>query len=327
MKTITKSQLPRYRDTLPQLGDALFLADGGLETTMVFLEGLELPDFASFDLLRRAGGPEVLRKYYRTYIDLARRYRCGLVLESVGWRASRDWGARLGYDRAALREANRHSMALMASVRDEAAEHAYPIVLSGCLGPRGDGYNPDRLMSEAEAADYHTEQALVLRESGADMLSAMTMNYAEEAVGIALAARRAGMPVAVSFTVETDGRLATGQSLRSAILQVEQATDAYPAYYMINCAHPSHFADVLDAGASWVRRIRGIRANASCKSHAELNESTELDPGDPVDLGARYAALLRRLPHLTIMGGCCGTDHRHMDEIARAVVPLKAVAA
>ncbi len=323
----TKSMLSRYRDELPQLSGELFLADGGLETTMVFLEHLELPDFASFDLLRRAEGPGVLKKYYRTYLALAQRYGCGLILESVGWRASRDWGARLGYDRKALAEANRRSIALMVEARDEVPGHQQPVILSGCIGPRGDGYNPDRIMSESDATEYHTEQALVLAETEADMLSAMTMNYAEEAVGVALAARRAGMPVAISFTVETDGRLATGQRLRDALLQVEAATDAYPVYYMINCAHPTHFAGVLPADEWWVRRIRGLRANSSCKSHAELNESTELDAGDPVDLGARYASLLARLPQLNIMGGCCGTDHRHIEEIARAVLPrMRAVA-
>jgi len=177
-------------------------------------------------------------------------------------------------------------------------------------------------MSEREAEDYHRPQVEWLAAGGADMVCAITMNYAEEAVGVMRAARGAGMPVAISFTVETDGRLPTGQPLRSAIEQVEARTSGGPAYYMINCAHPTHFDHVLEGGDEWLFRIRGLRANASRRSHAELNEADELDVGDPIELGAQYAALKDRLPRLNVMGGCCGTDHRHVEEIARACVPL-----
>jgi homocysteine S-methyltransferase len=153
------------------------------------------------------------------------------------------------------------------------------------------------------------------------MVSAITMNYPEEAIGIALAAKDAGMPVVISFTVETDGKLASGATIGEAITAVDLATGATPIYFMINCAHPTHFDNVLPEDEAWLGRIRGVRANASHKSHAELDEATELDDGDPDDLGRRYRALRRSLPRMNVLGGCCGTDHRHIAAIAEAMTP------
>jgi len=314
--------MTRYRNALPQLGGDLFLSDGGIETTLIFLEGLELPDFAAFTLLRTAEGEAALEKYFATYAALAKRLGTGLVLESATWRASADWGAKLGYDRDALTDLNRKAVRLLESVRNAFETPSSPIVISGYLGPRGDGYVADRAMSAAQAEAYHGVQMDVFAGSAADMASAITMNYVEEALGIARAARRAGMPVAISFTVETDGKLPTGQPLPSAIAEVDDATSGYPGYYMINCAHPTHFAHVIAEDKPWVKRIRGLRANASRMSHTELNESTALDAGDPDQLAREYADLKRRLTELNVMGGCCGTDHRHVQAIAAACAPL-----
>jgi homocysteine S-methyltransferase len=310
----------RYRSALPQLGGGLFLTDGGIETTLIFDEGLELPDFAAFHLFESPTGEEALRKYFRTYAALADRYRTGLILESATWRASADWGDRLGYSSEALADANRKSVRLLEEVRDEFRN--VKTVISGCVGPRGDGYNPVNTMSEKDAESYHGAQIGTFAGTAVDLITAITMNYAEEATGVARAAERAGMPVVLSFTVETDGKLPTGQPLRDAIEQVDAATSGAPAYYMINCAHPTHFDGVLAGGGGWLERIRGLRANASRKSHAELNESPELDTGNPVELGAQYAALKKRLPGLNVMGGCCGTDHRHVEEMGKAWAPL-----
>lgn len=311
-----------YRKALPQLGDALFVTDGGIETALIFNQGLELPDFAAFDLLRREGGAAALRRYYAAYVRIAAQFRAGMVLESATWRASADWGARLGYSAAQLAEANRQAIRLLEDIRREHRELA--MVISGCVGPRGDGYSPARIMSAAQAQAYHREQIGRFAESAADMVSAITMNYVEEAIGVAHAAQEAGMPVAISFTVETDGRLPTGQPLKDAIAQVDAQTGCYPSYYMLNCAHPDHLA----LEKQWSHRIRGLRANASRKSHAELNESAELDIGDPAELGMQYAALKRgALPMLNVVGGCCGTDHRHVQRIAAACAPLFRVAA
>jgi S-methylmethionine-dependent homocysteine/selenocysteine methylase len=218
-------------------------------------------------------------------------------------------------------EANRRSIALMAELRDGARNTA-PVVISGCVGPRGDGYRADERMSAAAAADYHGRQVDLFAETDADMVAAITMTYPDEAIGVARAARSAGMPVAISFTVETDGRLPSGHALGEAINAVDEATAGGPAYYMLNCAHPTHFVGALDPVAGWAARVRGLRANASKQSHAELDAAPELDDGDPVELGAWYAALRHLLPRLTVLGGCCGTDHRHVDAICRACSSL-----
>jgi homocysteine S-methyltransferase len=311
-----------YRHGLPQLGGGLFVTDGGIETTLIFLEGLELPDFAAFHLLRTSEGEAALRKYFRTYADIARRFGVGLVLESATWRANPDWAGRLGYSRSELAAANRRAIELLEELRREVQSDAVPVVVSGCVGPRGDGYNPIDVMTAKDAQSYHAEQIGTFARTTADMVTAITMNYVEEAIGVAEAARHAGLPVAISFTVETDGRLPTGASLKSAVEAVEAATASYPSYYMINCAHPTHFEDAVAEPEPWTARVRGLRANASRKSHAELNESPELDIGNPAELGQQYAALKRRLPGLSVVGGCCGTDHRHVESIVRACAPL-----
>jgi S-methylmethionine-dependent homocysteine/selenocysteine methylase len=314
--------MAKYRDHLPQLSGELFLTDGGIETTLIFHEGLELPYFAAVDLLKHDEGYAALQKYFRTYAVLAQRYGVGCILESATWRASPDWGTKLGHSAAALADLNRKAIALLQEIRHEFEDDATRIVISGCIGPRGDGYNPAGLMNEDEAERYHAMQAAIFRDSEADMVTAITMNYAAEALGLTRAAQAAGMPVVISFTVETDGRLPTGQTLREAIEEVDDATGYGPAYYMINCAHPTHFASALAAGGPWLERIRGLRANASAKSHAELDEATELDAGNPVTLGLQYRELKGVWPQLNVMGGCCGTDHRHVEAVCKTCLPL-----
>jgi S-methylmethionine-dependent homocysteine/selenocysteine methylase len=314
--------MAKYRNQLPQLSGNFFLTDGGIETTLIFHEGLELPDFAAFDLLKDAAGWESLRSYFRTYAALARKYQAGFILESATWRANPDWGRKLGYSDDELADMNRKAIDLLCDIRREYEAATSPFVISGCIGPRGDGYTPTAVMSAEEAQQYHQTQINVFSQTSADMVTAITMNYVEEAIGIARAAKVAGMPVVISFTVETDGKLPTGQTLKEAIERVDEATQGAPAYYMINCAHPRHFEDVLVAGEAWAERIRGVRANASTKSHAELNESVELDVGDPVDFGRQHKALFDKLKNLNVLGGCCGTDHRHVEEICKACIVL-----
>jgi S-methylmethionine-dependent homocysteine/selenocysteine methylase len=301
---------------LPQLDGGLYLTDGGIETTLIFHDGLDLPHFAAFHLLKDEAGTSALRRYFARYAAIARANRTGFILESPTWRASADWGETLGYSAATLAQANAKAIALLQEVRS-AFERADGLrfVVSGCVGPRGDGYDPGTVMSPDEAEVYHARQIGVLAATGADMVTAITMTNAAEAIGVTRAARAAAIPVAISFTVETDGRLPTGQSLKEAITEVDEATQAAPAYYMINCAHPTHFAATLAGDGAWLQRIRGIRANASKRSHAELNEAPDLDAGDPVELGGEHGALVRRLPQINVLGGCCGTDHRHIERI------------
>ncbi|GAB3538181.1 homocysteine S-methyltransferase family protein [Noviherbaspirillum agri] len=304
--------MSQYRQRLPQLSDRLFITDGGLETTLIFHEGIDLPYFAAFDLLKDEAGTAVLEHYYRRYADMAAERGVGLVLEAPTWRANPDWGAKLGYDDAALNDANRKAISLLLRIRAAYETPATPIVISGNLGPRGDGYRPDLRMTVAQAENYHRAQVTCFARTDADMAAAFTMNYVEEAIGIVKAAKACGIPVAISFTLETDGRLPSGDTLQDAIVRTDDETDAYAVYYMLNCAHPTHFAQRLEEGGAWTDRIRGLRANASRRSHAELDEAADLDDGNPGELGDAYGALYRFLPRMTVVGGCCGTDHRHV---------------
>jgi homocysteine S-methyltransferase len=312
--------MSKYRQRLPQLGNALFITEGGIETTLVFHENIELPYFASFDLLKDDAGWRVLRRCYDRYAEIARASQIGIVLETPTWRASADWGARLGYDAAALADINRKAVSLLLEIRDAYETARTPVVISGNLGPRGDGYRAAARMTAQQARDYHAAQIATFAQTDADMTAAFTMNYIEEAVGIVQAARMHAMPVAISFTLETDGRLPSGDTLEQAITRTDAETDGYATYYMINCAHPVHFLPALATDGAWRERIRGVRANASRRSHAELDECTDLDFGNPHEFGGQYRELKTMLPRLSVMGGCCGTDHRHVDEICRALL-------
>lgn len=311
--------MSKYRHQLPQLPHTPFITDGGLETTLVFHHGFDLPEFAAFDILPKTGGYELLRDYYREYITLAVDHRIGFILESPTWRASRDWGHKLGYTSKDLREINRQSIAMLQELREEAETPNSPMVISGCIGPRGDGYRVTEKMTADQARQYHLDQIKTFSQTKADLISAYTINYIEEAIGITQAAQTVGIPAVISFTVETDGCLPSGHLLGEAITAVDRTTQNGPAYYMINCAHPTHFSSALATESPWAHRIRAVRANASVQSHAELDAAEELDDGNPLELGAQYAELIRQLPNLTIFGGCCGTDHRHMEAICRAV--------
>jgi S-methylmethionine-dependent homocysteine/selenocysteine methylase len=309
-----------HRASLPQLEGGLFVTDGGIETTLIFHRGLDLPAFAAFDLLKDEQGTEELRRYFKPYLVLAARHRLGFVLESPTWRANPRWAEEIGYSLEELGRMNRKAIALMEELRTEYESEASPIVISGCVGPHDDGYDPDVQLSAETAADYHSTQIGTFADTSADMVTAITMTYVEEAIGVTRAADAAGLPAVISFTLETDGKLPSGQALGEAIEQADAETGAGPTYYMINCAHPTHFERVLEGAGEWRERIRGLRANASTRSHAELDEATELDEGDPADLGRRYAQLRERLPQLNVVGGCCGTDHRHVGEICEALL-------
>ena len=311
--------MTKYRERLPQLGDRLFMTDGGLETTLIFHNGIDLPLFAAFDLLKNEAGTDLLRSYYQRYAAIAAEHGLGMVLEAPTWRASREWGAKLGYDAAALDAANRKAIDLMCEIRAEFEAPEQPMIVSGNLGPRGDGYRPDARMSISEAHHYHAPQIETFAQTAADMVAVFTMNYVEEAAGVAQAARAAKMPLAISFTLETDGRLPSGDSLGDAIARTDDASDAHAAYYMINCAHPTHFSRMLEDAGPWAARIRGLRANASRRSHAELDESPDLDAGNPDELGGQYRALRPLLTNLAVVGGCCGTDDRHIASICAAL--------
>jgi len=302
-----------YRNALPQIDAELFLSDGGLETTLIFHNGIDLPYFAAFVLLDDEQGTKAMRDYYRTYLDIAATTGHGFILETPTWRANPDWSAKLGLSNEQLIDLNRKAMSFVQDLRDEYSEKDIPIVVSGNLGPRGDGYVAGDMMSVAEATAYHSLQIDTFADCGADVISAITLTYAKEATGIALAAQTAGIPSVIGFTTETDGRLPNGQTLRSAIEEVDAATQNGPSYYMVNCAHIDHFSAALEDGEPWTSRIGGVRANASRLSHAELDECDVLDDGNPEEFGELCSQLKDRFPGLSVFGGCCGTDHRHIE--------------
>jgi homocysteine S-methyltransferase len=290
----------------------LLLTDGGLETSLIFTQGLDLPEFAAFPLLETEDGRRALRAYWKPFLSIATEQGVGFVVDTPTWRANGDWGRALGYDADALARANRAAAAFARELASEVED----AIVNGVVGPRGDGYVVDAVMTVAGAAEYHVPQVAALAEGGVDQVSAITMTYADEAIGFVQAARGIGVPAVVSFTVETDGRLPSGEGLRQAIESVDDATGEAAEFFMVNCAHPTHFAQVLDDSGPWLRRIGGIRANASTMSHEELDAAEELDAGDPADLAKHYLALRERLSELRVLGGCCGTDHPHIRAIA-----------
>ncbi len=304
------------KDQLNNDAVPLFLTDGGLETTLMFHDGLDLPELAAFPLLDSESGRQRLVAYYEDYIDIARRAGTGFVLEAPTWRASRKWATLLGYDAADLCRLNRQAVVLMAQLRDRHQSPTLPMLISGCIGPEDDGYEPQQQMSVEAAERYHRPQIQTFADAGVDMVSAVTLTYPEEALGIANAAAAVGLPAVISFTVETDGRLPVEISLEEAIGRVDRDAAAAPAYYMLNCAHPDHFD--LPAGAPWLARIGGLRANASRLSHAELDASDSLDDGNPQEFGELNGQLRSLLPGLRVIGGCCGTDQRHVGAVAHA---------
>ncbi len=310
--------MSKYRNDLPQLSGDLYLTDAGLETDLIFNHGIDIREFAAHTLLPDSHGRDALVKYLRGFLSLANQQDTGFVLDSQTWKAHMHWADDLGENEEELRQSNRESVALITELRDEFSSNSKPIVLNGVIGPRGDAYAPDALLAADEALEYHSKQIGWLAETEVDMVTALTFTQSDEAIGVVRAAQSAGLPIVISFTVETDGRLPTGQPLNEAISAVDDATNAAAAYFMVNCAHPDHFSNVLD-DSSWARRIRGLRCNASRLSHAELDECEVLDDGDPVELANQYKAITNTMPWMNVFGACCGSDLRHVSEIAKAL--------
>lgn len=315
---MTSTQSATHRAELPQLGGSLFLSDAGIETDLIFNKGIEIREFAAHTLLGDPEGRAALADYFRGFLTLADEIGAGFVLDSQTWKAHPHWAEALQADEEDLAQANRDAIEFIAGIRKEFASNARPIVLNGVFGPRGDAYAPDTAVTAHEAEQYHSTQLGWLADTDVDMVTATTFTQSGEAIGAVRAATAVDLPIVVSFTVETDGRLPSGQELSHAIETVDAATERAAAYFMINCAHPDHFFDVLGS-ADWTRRIRGIRCNASRKSHAELDESETLDDGNVDELAASYGELVQAMPWVNIFGGCCGSDLRHVTAIARTV--------
>jgi len=309
---------------LPHQSDNLFLTDAGFETWMLFVKKFNMPHFAAFPLLQNKEARVAIREYFSDFLALARKNNTGFVLDTNTWRANPDWAKLLGYNLDDLAAVNRDAVRFAEELRKDLGA-GLNVLINGVVGPRGDGYDAGTVMSVSEAEEYHGFQVDVLAHSKVDMISAITMTNANEAIGISRAAYEADIPCVISFTLETDGALPNGQSLADAIAETDSRQAARPAYYMINCAHPDHFSTMLDGAGSWVNRIHGIRANASRMSHTELDACEVLDDGNPQELGNLSGDLIRLLPKLNVFGGCCGTDHRHVEHMCRAVGSIRAL--
>ncbi|OMP88511.1 Methionine synthase [Diplodia seriata] len=311
----------KYRDNLPQLRSTKpFLSDGGLETTLLFKYGFDLPEFAAFPVLDSENGRTVLHELYAAYIKVTIKHKTGIVLGTPTWRASRPWIERLGFPVQKVAYTCSAAVDLLKALREELETADSPVVISGILGPLADAYKTNVITVES-ARDGLYDQVKALSDSGADMLGIATITETAEAIAAIQLAQEFGLPITVSFPVETDGRLLNGRSLSEAIAEVDTVTDGYAAYFGINCAHPLHFKAALGAMDLGIRRRIGvIRTNASAKSHAELDNSDSLDRGDPVELAGHHPELQELLPRLMVLGGCCGTDEEHMDAIASQTI-------
>ncbi|MEM7320009.1 MAG: homocysteine S-methyltransferase family protein [Pseudomonadota bacterium] len=283
---------------------------------MIFDKGYDLPCFSAAVLLDSRQGQRDLTEYFERFIGIAKATGRGYVLDAPTWRAGTAWAGPLGQTLSEVMETNRRAVTFVAGIRDQHETRQCPILINGLIGPAGDAYAPDAQISAQEALLIHAPQIHVLGRAGVDMISAMTLTHVGEAIGITQAAKEVDIPVVIAFTLETDGCLPSGQALGDAIAEVDAATNNGPIYYMINCAHPDHFRHVLDTNAAWTQRIGGFRSNASRMSHAELDEAEVLDDGDPDELGRLSAELVKCLPNIRVVGGCCGTDHRHVGCIA-----------
>lgn len=310
--------MSRYRNDLPQLSGDYFLVDAGMETDLIFNHGINIPEFASHTLLPNDLTRKKMQTYFKEFLELANIFEVGFIMDAPTWKAHSHWKNDLQCTDEDLIKANKDAVRMISELR-ESAKNSKPVVLNGITGPCGDAYMPESIISVEQAEKYHHGQLSWLADTDVDMVSALTFTQSTEAAGYARAAAALGLPSVISFTVETDGQLPSGQSIKDAIQFVDDNSAEAPAYFMINCAHPDHFSDELE-NADWSKRIKGLRCNASRLSHAELDACEELDDGDPRELGIQYKQLVEKLPWINVFGGCCGSDLRHVREIAQAIV-------
>jgi homocysteine S-methyltransferase len=303
---------------LPHQSDRLMTVAGGFETWMQYVDGFELRHFCGFELLNDARGLSCLRDYHRKVVEAAVANGSGVMNEGLHYRASRDWGSLVGFTRESLEEINIRGIEFYKDFAREYDSPDTPMLVGGVVGPQGDAYNSGRIPDAAEAEDYHSEQILTFRKAGAGHVTAMTFSSVAEVIGVVRAAKSAAMPVVVSFFVARGGKLRGGETLEEAITRVDAATGNAPAYYMINCTHPTEFEPGLTPG-DWTARLGGFMPNAVAMETLDLCKLGHLEDGNPEELGAQMAQLARRFPHVNVWGGCCGTDGRHIGQITRQV--------
>jgi len=296
----------------------LYLTDGGIETWLMYKKGFEIPHFCAFHLLNDEKGRAAIRLYYQKHAEVALNAGAAFIFDSLTYRASRDWGNLLGYSAEGLAEMNLQALDLYREVARAIGNDPATTLYSGCIGPKGDAYETHLPLGADEAEDYHAAQVQTFAHGGADFVTGLTLNSPAEAIGIARAAKAAGLPSVISFTLEEAGLVGGRMSLEAAINAVDDATDGAPAHYMVNCTHPADFSPSLSA-APWMARLSGLRANASTRDHGQLCQLGHLDEGDADDLARRHGAIAKAFPHINVYGGCCGTDHAHVEKICQEV--------
>ncbi|WP_298976141.1 homocysteine S-methyltransferase family protein [uncultured Roseobacter sp.] len=304
---------------LPHLTDDIFLTDGGTETWLMYKRGFELPEFSAFHLLTDQQSAAALREYYTAFANIAVTLGTPFIFDSLTYRAGRDWGELLGYSSEGLAEMNHKCFELYRDCAAEMGLAAQDTVISGCIGPKGDAYQTNQDLNAESAEAYHAEQIETFKSAGADIVTALTLNTTDEAIGIARASAKAGIPSVIAFTIEKDRKLRSGETLKQAIKTVDRATSNAPAYYMINCSHPVDFGPVL-TNEPWANRVRGLRANASSLDHGTLCQLGHLEEGDPDELARQYVDIRAAHPTMNVFGGCCGTDYVHVEKIGRALL-------
>jgi S-methylmethionine-dependent homocysteine/selenocysteine methylase len=300
----------------PRKPGLLYLTEGGVETEIMYKWGHKLPHFAMFTLLDKPEAMADMKSMFARALEVAATQKTGLVLSSLDYRASPDWAALLGISADGLRDVHFRTVAFMKEVAAPFVEKIPDLVFSGVIGPRGDAYGKGGGITEEEAEDYHTPQLKNLRDAGADMACALTFNNIPEAVGVARAAKAVGIPLGLYFTLNSKGTLGSGPTLKEAVESVEEITQGAPSYYGLNCSHPLEFMESLEDG-DWLKRVRSIRPNAVRMEKVALCKLGHLEDGDPEELGQQMGDIRQKFPQMDILGGCCGTDERHLGEIAK----------
>lgn len=311
--------------TLPQLTSSkLFLTEAGIETTLIYRKNINLPSFSTLPLLSTEEGTENLLSIYQDYINTALTHSTGIVLETRTWRGSPAWASKLGLSTSQVLNLNRAAVTILRDLRHGAETPSTPIVISGTLGTLQDAYQDSTgTVSITLAQENYRSQVHVLAQEGVDMLSIMTVTNLNEAIAAVTVAREFNLPIHVSFSIETNGRLQGGRTVDDVIREVDHLTESYTTYFGVNCAHPRHIMAALQGVSKEVRsRIGSIRGNASLKSHQELDNTLVLDRGDVSVYVGEFDGLLNILPELKVVGGCCGTDEEHLDALARRVGSL-----
>ncbi|WP_203564896.1 homocysteine S-methyltransferase family protein [Aliiroseovarius sp. PrR006] len=311
----------------PRLENKFYLTEGGTETELLYKWGFELPEFAMFPLLDDPKADQVLRDMYRRYFDVAEKFDTGMLIMSHDYRASPDWGAKLGYSPEGLADMQRRTIDFLEGMRCEYQGRVSDVYIAGCIGPKGDAYGTGGDISEDEAEEYHSVQLSTLAATAADMAIALTFNNIPEAIGLVRAAEKLGIPLGVCLTLTTEGVLKSGPSLQAAIETIDERTNGAAAWFGTNCSHPLEFAPALANSGPWLDRIRCIRPNAVKMEQVALCRLGHLEDGDPVELGKQMGDVAERFPKADILGGCCGTDERHLSEIAKNVNSLRKYAA